>query len=190
MRKDAGKNKIADFFQVVVKRRSIREFSPHKIPKNVLYRLINVVRYAPSSLDGQPWEIIIVTDKRLKEELAAFKNKWCPAKKREYKADFLKGAPVVLVVCVDNKKSYNRWIENGIIAATYLTLAACALGLGSTFMTAFNLKKPKQIKEVRKILSITNTINPVCILPIGYPSEKPKLKKLRELKGIIHYETY
>ena len=84
----------------------------------------------------------------------AVQEQMVPEKKREYWADFLKSAPVVLVLCVDRKRSYGRWIENGTIAATYILLPAAALNLGATFMTAYNLKRPGQLRELRRLLAI------------------------------------
>ena len=185
-----NKNYSKDFFEVVKSRRSVRAFSDKQIPKKILDTLIDVIRYAPSSLNGQPWEVIVVTEEETKERLVSFKNQWCPNLKKEYRADFIKKAPAILVVCCDRERSYDRWLENGVIAATYLLLAVTSLGLGATMLTAFNLQRPEQILEARQILGIPGAVNPVCIIPVGYPAEKPAVKKLRKLEDLIHHEKY
>jgi nitroreductase len=185
-----NQNYSKDFFEVAKSRRSVRMFSGKQIPKKILDKLIDVIRYAPSSLNGQPWEVIVVTDEETKERLVSFKNQWCPDLKMEYRADFVKKAPMILVVCCDRERSYDRWLENGIIASTYVLLAVTSLGLGATMLTAFNLQRPEQILEARRILGIPETVNPVCIMPVGYPEEKPAAKKLRKLEDLIHYEKY
>jgi nitroreductase len=179
-----------DFFKVLARRRSVRRFAARRIPAAVLRKLIAAVRLAPSSMDGQPWEIIAIRDARTKGLLARFKNSWCPKAKREFDASFLTEASVILVVCVDKEKSYARWLENGVIASTYLMLAACALGLGSTFMTAFNLSRPAQMRQLRRLLGIPGGVNPVCILPLGYPAGRPARKALRAAAGFTHHERF
>jgi nitroreductase len=176
-----------DFFSVIKKRRSVREFSGRKVAAQVLRRIADTVRYAPSSLDGQPWTVIAITDAGAKAALARLKNKWCPPEKREFDAGFMAAAPVILAVCVDRRSSHDRWIENGVIAATYLLLAARAVGLGGTFMTAFNLKRPAQVLEVGALLGLPASLVPVCLLPIGYPAGKPPSKELRTLKRVLRY---
>ena len=179
-----------DFFKVLYRRRSIRDFSGRRISETAVRKIIAAARQAPSSMDGQPWEFIVVRDARMKERLARFKNKWCPKEKQEYSADFMKGASVILVICSDKERSFSRWIENGTIAATYVLLAASALGLGGTFMTGFNLKRPGQMRELRGLLRMPSRVNPVVMIPLGFPAGKPARKKLRKLVKLIHHERF
>ena len=141
-------------------------------------------------MGGTSVRILVLRDKTIKQKVAAFKNAWCPPAKREYPADFLQEAPVLLVVCVTDRESHGRWIENGVIASTYIMLAATALGLATTFLTAYNLRRPKQVRELKKLLQIPVHVTPVNILPIGYPDEKPRPKKLRALRDILHYDAF
>jgi nitroreductase len=178
-----------DFFQVVHRRRSVRAFADREVTPETLRRLADVVRYAPSSLDGRPWRLLAIRDRETKERLVAFKNRWCPPQKRQYAAEFLAHAPIVLVVCVDERRSHFRWIENGVIAGTYLMLAATALGLGSTFLTAYNLSIPDQIREAQTILGLPAQTLPVCLLPVGYPAGTAAPRTLRPLEDILTDET-
>lgn len=84
---------------------------------------------APSSMNGQPWRFIVVKAEKTKEHLVEIKNRYCPVEKQDYEADFLRKAPVVIVVCVDKEKSYEREIENGVLATANLMLGACSRGL-------------------------------------------------------------
>ncbi len=183
-------SKWSHFLSVIHDRRSVREFFDRKVSDAAVKKLVGIVRYAPSSLNGQSVEILVVQKRALKKRLVAFKNKWCPQEKRDYRADFMLNAPVVLVVCVDNRRSHKRTLENGVIASTYVMLAASALGLGTTYLTAYNLKKPAQLRELRRILRTPERITPVSLLPIGYPAGKPSRKKLRTLSEILHHESF
>jgi len=59
-------------------------------------------------MNGQPWYFIVVRAENTKEQLAEIKNRYCPMEKQNYRADFLQKAPVIIVVCVDKQKSYDR----------------------------------------------------------------------------------
>ena len=178
------------FFSVIRARRSVRKFLEKAIPGATVRKLLDVVRYIPSSLNEQPVEILVIRNKTSKELIAQHKNKWCPPSKKKYKADFLAEAPVILVVCVDSSRAHGRHFETGLIASAYLLLSVSALGLGSTFLTAYNVRKPAQAKELKKILHIPAPFVPISILPVGYPDEKPRSKKLRVLRDILHYDAF
>ena len=178
------------FFSVIRARRSVRKFLEIPVPQATLRKLLNVVRYIPSSFNRQPVEVLVIRHKTAKELIAHHKNTWCPPSKKKYKADFLAEAPVILVVCVDSSRAHGRHFETGLIASAYLLLSATALGLGSTFLTAYNVRKPAQARELKKILHIPAPFVPISILPAGYPDEKPRLKKLRALRDILHYDAF
>jgi nitroreductase len=180
----------AGFWSTVRARRSIRRFAERDISDITLRKVLDVVRYIPSSLNAQPVEILILRNADVKKRIVRHKNRWCPPSKKAYKADFLSRAPVILVVCVDSGKAHERHLEIGLIASAYLLLSTSALGLGSTFLTAYNVRQPAQVKELKKILRIPPPFIPVSILPIGYPAEKPRPKKLRALRDILHHEAF
>ncbi len=96
----------------------------------MIKELLSLAIYAPSSMNGQPWCFIVVRAEKTKEHLVEIKNRYCPAEKQDYKADFLRKAPVVIVVCVDKEKSYEREIENGVLATANLMLWSLQQGVG------------------------------------------------------------
>ena len=58
-----------DFEKIVHERYSAKLFDGRKIPESKVNKLLDMIRYAPSSFNIQPWKIIIVTKDKLKEEL-------------------------------------------------------------------------------------------------------------------------
>ena len=171
-------------------RRSIREYQDRDIPDSVIKELLNLATYAPTSMDGQPWYFIVVRAEKIKEKLAEIKNRYCPMEKQNYRADFLRKAPVIIVVCVDKQKSYDREIENGVLATANLMLGAYSRGLGSVYMSAYRMGESGISKEVRQILGIPQNIDPITIVPLGYPDEIPEPKVIRSLEDMISYETF
>lgn len=171
-------------------RRAVRKYLPEGIPDSVVEELIDLARHAPSSLNGQPWHFIVVKNDVTKKQLVDIKNKYCPPEKQNYKADFLQKAPVVIVVCVDKKTSYNREVENGVLATANIILGAYSKGLGSVYMSAYSKDAPRTSEEIRRILAIPSNIDPITIIPLGYPDEIPAPKAQRLPQEMIHYERF
>ena len=59
-----------DFYEVIEKRRSIRQFEDREIPQNVLEKILNAGLKAPSSNHQRQWELVTLTDKAVIKELA------------------------------------------------------------------------------------------------------------------------
>ena len=171
-------------------RRSIRRYQDKDIPDSVIKELLDLAIYAPSSMNGQPWYFIVVRAGKTKEQMVEIKNRYCPVKKQDYKADFLRRAPVIIVVCVDKEKSYDREIENGVLATANLMLGAYSRGLGSVYLSAHRLGQPEISQELRKILNIPQNIDPITLIPLGHPDEIPEPKIVSPLEERIFYETF
>lgn len=57
------------FEEIVQQRYATKKFDGRKLPEEKVKRLLHLIRHAPSSYNLQPWKIIIVTEKKLKEKL-------------------------------------------------------------------------------------------------------------------------
>ena len=97
---------------------------------------------------------------------------------------------MVIVVCVDKARSFGREIENALLASSYLVLGAHNLGLGSVYMSAYTVGEPKLCEEIRTELSIPAGMEPISIIPLGYPNESAPPKQLRSLKEMMHFEHF
>lgn len=179
-----------DFAETVRGRRAIRSFQNRPIPEAELLKLLGMARYAPSSMNGQPWHFILVRDSKKKSKLAEIKNRYCPKEKQAYRADFLVSAPAVIVVCVEKSRSFGREVENALIAATYILLGAHSLGLGSVYLSAYTHGEPALADEIRNELKIPVEIEPISILPLGYANENPPPKELRRVEEILHFDQF
>jgi len=169
-----------DFYKVIRTRRSIRSYSPDPIPEDVLNRILDAARIAPSGSNRQPWRFIIVKDELLKQRLVSACNG----------QSFISEAPIIVVAC-GYDIHYNRGGYMGkmsmlidvSISFTHLIQAARAEGLGTCWIGAFNND------EVKKLLGIPNEVNVVAITPLGYPKgigfmEPGDRKRLAEIVSI------
>lgn len=170
-------------------RRSVRDFRDRRVSEGTVRQLLDLARRAPSSMNGQPWHFIVVRRPALKRSLAKIKNRYCPASKAAYRADFLNNAHV-LILCVEKEKSHDRDVENAALAAAMFMLAAHARGLSSVYMSAYQKDKPGLAREIRKLFRLPRNVVPVTILPFGYPAARPAKKELRNLEEMIHFEQF
>jgi nitroreductase len=151
-----------DFYDVVRTRRSVRSFKRNPIPEEVLSRVLEATRVAPSGSNRQPWKFILVKDDALKQKLVPI----CDNQR------FVANAPLVVVAC-GQELSFNRGGYMGkmsmlidvSIAFTHLILAARAEGLGTCWIGAF------KNEEIKKLLGVPKGYEIVAATPLGYPSE-------------------
>ncbi|MCX6748879.1 MAG: nitroreductase family protein [Candidatus Pacearchaeota archaeon] len=118
--------------ECIKSRRSRRKYLKKDIDNKILEEIVDVVRYCPSSLNCQPWEIVIVKEQEIKNKIFELKKRFMPEFliRLGYTNECIVEAPVLIVVCVDTKKSPSRWLEDGVFAANSLLLAINNLGLG------------------------------------------------------------
>jgi nitroreductase len=179
-----------EFEEVVKSRRSIRRFTSADVSDELLKSLIGCALMAPSSMNGQPWCFIVVRCAETKKRLVEAKDKYCPPEKREYPAGFLQEAPVIVVTCVERAKAYDRGMESGILATGHLLLAAADHGLTGIYLSAYKSGAPEVADEIRSILGLPEDIDPVTIVPIGYPGEVAEPKSVLRAEEVIFNEAF
>jgi len=146
-------------------RRSIRKFKDEKIAPELIETIVEAALRAPSSRGINPWEFILVDDAAIMAKLSAAK---------QHGSQFLKNAPLGIVVCADTAKS-DVCIEDCSIAAIIVHLTAHSLGLGSCWVQIRNRQHgPGKSSEayIREVLGIPEQIMVQAIIGIGHPAEK------------------
>ena len=182
-----AKKKAVSVFDVVMEnittRRSIRKFLKRDVSMSDIYKLLDAARHAPSAGNQQPWEFIIVKDKKMKKVLAeaAFNQEW------------ITEAPVIIVACINMKIAGAIYGERGLklygiqdVAAAIenLMLAANAMGLGTAWVGAFS--EPK----VSLPLKCPEHVRPCALIPVGWPGEAPEKPTRHEIVDFTHLEEY
>lgn len=152
---DIQSDRDMDVFEAVRTRTSVRAYSPTPIPEQTLDRILEAGRLAPSAINRQPWQFIVVKDERKRMELS----------KARY-AKFLKDAPVVIVGCGDRKASPRWYAVDTTIALQNMVLTATGEGLGTCWIGSFDEGL------VRKLLKIPEHLEIVSLLAVGFPRKK------------------
>jgi nitroreductase len=152
------------FLDLLRKRRSIRQFESRTIESSKIDVLIEAAVRSPTSRGRNPWEFIVVNDRKLLNKLGNAK---------QHGSAFLSEAPLAIVVAADKDKS-DVWTEDCSIAAIVTQLAAEELGLGSCWVQI--RLRPHDAEStaesfVKELLGIPDTHVVECIIGIGYPAE-------------------
>ncbi len=167
-----------EFFEVVKNRHSVRAFKDKEIEKEKLEKLLCVANSAPSAGNLQAYQIFLVKKPTHKIALS----------NAAYGQDFITQAPVSLIFCADPLRSSRKYgkrgaelysIQDATISATCVHLAAVDLELGSVIVGAFDED------AVSKILNLPDTLNPIIILPVGYPNEEPEITPRRKINDLV-----
>jgi nitroreductase len=170
-----------DLFTGMKERRSCRDFLPEDVNEATIEKILEAATWAPSPLNSQPWEFIVVTNKEVKEKIFSEGErcrKWALEKSGwkwlgSYSLDFLRSAPVIIAVVGDPKKSgVDMFTEEGPMgyqaacaaAIQNMHLAAHSLGLGSLWFTLFDKK------ALREILGIVPEKTPLALICLGRPA--------------------
>ncbi len=173
-----------NFTDVVKKRRSVRNYEEKKIvEKDKLNQILDSANLAPSAGDNQCFEIIVVEEQLLLNQL------W----ENLTGQTFAHPAHLALIFCADEKRSAEIYgargkelfcTQDATIAAAYAQLAATDLGLATVWAGSFN------DAEVKKIIQAPAHLRPVVILPLGYAAEEPPRTVRRQLSDIVHVTIF
>lgn len=148
-------------------RHSIRKYKSQPLDGADVKQILEAGLLAPSSKSSRPWEFVCVEDAEKLAKLAECK----PAGARP-----IAGAKLAIVICADPEKS-DVYIEDCSVAASYMQLQACALGIGSCWIQIRNRfsadDNPAQ-DYVQALLGIPPAMQVVCILTFGYSDEQRK----------------
>ena len=177
------------FYDLVVSRRSIRRFKQTSVPKDLLERCVNAARLAPSAGNRQPFEYIVVTDKKLLPDVFGAVG-WAPPEKPHGEPPEGQKPTAYIVQVKNTKKPYiNNSVFDQGAAMENMALVALAEGVGSTM---FNLHNAEQL---RKPLGIPPQCEAALVIALGYPNEVPvvdtftdseKYQYWREASGVHH----
>lgn len=171
-----------DVFETIRGRRSIRKYKDEPVEQEKLGAVLEACRWSPSAGNRQPWEIIIVDDPEIKEKIAeaALEQMW------------MKTAPFVLVVCINENKARGTYGERGDMydletigmALENMMLTAHSLGLGTCCVGAF------EDKRVKDLLECLEFVRPVALLTLGYPAEERPVTPRDEVSEFTFYNSY
>ena len=187
-----------EFFDLVKARRSCRTFAATDVSDEQLEAILDAGQWAPSPLNLQPWEFIVVSDAEMKKRVRQVGEQarkevidgGGPGWAKKYGMDFLEQAPVLIIVVSNPRKGglggFFGQSQGAMQAACAciqnMMLAAADLGLGSLWFTFFDPE------AVRAVLGVPVEKEVVAIVPVGQPSQSPEPPPRKAPR--IHQDRY
>lgn len=168
---------------IIKNRRSVRKYLDRPVPDNLIDKILDTARFAPTVWGHQPWEFVVVKNTETKKQLV----------KTSGNQNWMLGAPVFIIVCINMKIAGVRFGERGeklygiqttAMATQNILLAAESLGLGACWVAEFSEN------TVSVVLQCPDYIRPAAIITLGYPAEKPAAPARQPLEEIVHKEIF
>ena len=160
------------------RRYALRNYSSQPVPDEVLRYILEVARMAPSAVNYQSWQFVVVRDGILLQQL-----------RKVYHREWFDTAPCCIVVCGNHNESWHRASDGKdhcdidiAIATEHIALAAAECGLGTCWVCNFD------IEACAQLLQLPHGVEPMVLMPIGYPvnNEIPE-KKRKSIDEIVQW---
>lgn len=190
---DDMRRRVGAFYEDIRRRRTVRDFSPRPVPRDIIEQAVRAAGTAPSGANMQPWHFVVVSDPGIKsrirsgaeEEERAFYHgraprEWldalAPLGTDEHKP-FLEAAPYLVVVFAlsygvlpDGQKVKNYYVQESVgIAVGLLITALHQAGLATLTHT------PSPMRFLNEILGRPSNERPYLVLVTGYPAEAARV---------------
>jgi len=184
-----------NLYDLLMKRRSIRNFTDQKIPDHIIEALLDAANNAPSGGNIQPVSIILVQEAEGKKELAKIVGD----------QPWVKNAPLSMVFCIDfyrvkrwaamfdtdfkGEKAFSHILiayADLMCAAQNVVILAENYGLGSVYVGTIQAN----MDRAREYFAMPEYVLPTMVLSVGYPKSVPRnIPKLKR-DVIVHKEQY
>jgi len=205
-----------ELLELLKTRRSIRAFTSYPVPDEVVDKIIEAARWAPSGANSQPWEFIVIRNQETKDRMAVIVReqmelahkaeltrapelRW-PSAARPVSDPGWTAAPVLILVCGDPRVSKSfpllTYLERGQshfvsgLASAFLqmTLAVASLHLGCHWVSHVGTGYCSAL--IKDLLDIPEDYVVYDMLAVGYPAMQPAPRPVRERGAMTHHERY
>lgn len=165
-----------DILEIIRARRSIRKFRAETVSSELIERVLEAGRWAPSGLNNQPWRFAIITSRTTIAEIS----------KLTHYAKIVMASQALIPVFLDTEKSYHREKDIQAIGACLqnMLLEAHSLGLGAVWLGEII----KSNVQIRGLLGLPDGLELMAVIALGYPEESPRPTKRKNLKELIVFQ--
>lgn len=160
-----------NFLELSKARYSVRSYQQRAIENEKLQYVMECTRLAPSAVNLQPWKFFVVS-----------KPEDCDKIRQCYHRDWFNEAPMYIIACSNHDEAWKRRRSEPkdhadidiSIAVEHLCLAAAEQGLGTCWVCNFD------VTLCRELFGIAEPLEPVVLIPIGYPTVNEPGEKNRK----------
>jgi len=159
-------------YETIIKRRSIRRYKQKPIPIEILKKLVNAARLAPSAANLQPFKYVVVYDKKLCNQIfktikwaSYLKPSWSPREGER---------PTAYIVILNTQRDNPYYMRDMGLAAENIILSAEEEGIGCCIL--YNIDRD----AIRDILNIPVEYQIDSMVSLGYKGEEVILEEISE----------
>ncbi|HZI18238.1 MAG TPA: nitroreductase family protein [Pyrinomonadaceae bacterium] len=186
---DEQRRRAAEFYELMRRRRTVRDFSDEEVPFELIERAVSTAGTAPSGANMQPWRFVVVRDPAVKrrireaaetEERLAYGGRMPERWLRrlaplgtDWRKPFLETAPYLVVVF---RLDYLLDAETGETEPTYYSQESVGIAAGLLIAAlhasglATLTHTPSPMRFLNEILGRPRNEKPFVLLPVGYPA--------------------
>jgi nitroreductase len=147
---------------VIRKRRTIRKFTDQELSREQIDTLLELAMCAPNRLDRQPWNFVVVQDKKLQKQFADILRIH----------SYIETAAAVVAVCASPSLS-PTWTMDVSAAIENMLIGATAMGLGTAWVGSPDTVMWSLLEEgLHDSLAIPCDVRIVSLVSIGYPAQE------------------
>lgn len=166
----------------ILTRTSVRRYSDAAVSDGALTTILHAAMSAPSGVNRQPWEFVVVDKPELLKALA---------EALPY-AKMTASAPVAIVVCGNRERFLDGddatlWVQDLAAASENILLAAHALGLGGVWTCLF--PHADRMEAAARLLELPHDIVPFNLIPLGTPAA-PGHPMNKWQPDRVHFNTF
>jgi nitroreductase len=167
-----------DFSQLIKKRYSCRQYSSKPVAQDLLEKVLEAARLAPTAANKQPFKLFVIPTSTYQSQLTKI-----------YPKDWFVQAPYVICACALPDRGWvrhrfdnqNYSTVDVSIVVDHITLQAADLGLATCWVGAFDPQ------AARDQLELPDELVPVAFTPLGYPLDSSKNKERKPLNDLVEF---
>ena len=165
-----------EVFECIRRRRTVREFKPNAVPEEVVYKILQAGRWAPSSSNSQPWHFVVVQNRDTLLRLSEIATQDA----------FIANAPLAIATVMD--QATRPQLDAGR-ALQQMELVAWSEGLGTCFV---GVRSEEQQNGVKELLGIPPEMELITVMPYGYrsPGSRRQGTPRKPMAGMAHRERF
>jgi nitroreductase len=165
-------------FEVIKKRYSCRAYIDKPVEQEKLDQILEAARQAPSAKNLQDWRLVIVTDKKTKQQVADCTN--------HSQAFGQAGAMIAACsVCNETMRCGQPIAPIDVaIALEHIALMATELGLATCWIGSFDTEKVRRVLEIPKDVAI------IELMALGYPADGKRQTTREPVGSIVCYNKW
>lgn len=162
----------------ITQRQSIRAYQDKPIAEEILERILEAGRLAPSARNLHNHKFIVIRDLSLRQAIATSADQ-----------AWIVQAPVIIVAVASNLDYVMRCgvpahIADTYIALDHITLQAAEEGLGTCWIGSFDHN------AIKEALRIPDNCKITALMPMGYPKENPPKKEHKPLNQLVCWDLF